>query len=59
MKQAVAALLNASHRDIDYPLTRTQVIHRVDAVLATADRKRMLALAESLASQNAHGCSLH
>jgi hypothetical protein len=59
MKQAVAALLNASHPQIDYTLTQAQVINRVDVALASAERKRMLALAENLETQNTQGCPLH
>lgn len=59
VKEAVAALLNASHPEINYPLTQAQVISRVNVALASANRKTMLALAGHLATHNNHGCPLH
>ncbi len=49
LRQAVAALLNASHPDIAYPLTPMDVITRVNAAL-TGDRADMLQCADYLAT---------
>ena len=55
MKQAVAALLNAAHSDVDYPLTVAQVINQTNAALASDNRNTMIALAGTLEGYN----SLH
>jgi hypothetical protein len=59
MKQAVAALLNAAHPNILYPLTPAQVINRVNAALASGNRSTMIALAAQLESYNTAGCPLN
>ena len=48
LKQAVAALLNASHPEINYPLNTSQVISQVNAALATSDSGQMLDLKDQL-----------
>ncbi len=58
LRAAVAALLNASSPDVDYPLTAGEVIADVNAALASSDRETMLTLAESLDSDNNLGCPL-
>jgi hypothetical protein len=58
MKQAVAALLNAAHPSILYPLTPAQVISRVNTALASGNRATMVALAAQLESYNTAGCPL-
>jgi hypothetical protein len=55
----VAALLNAAHPDIDYPLTTAQVIADVNAALASGNRKTMLTLAKSLDALNNEFCVLN
>ena len=58
-KQAVGALLNAAHADVDYPLTTAQVIAQTNAALATQNRDAMLALAGTLDDyNNLHNSSL-
>jgi len=42
--QAVAAVLNAAHPDINYPLTVAQVVAQVNAALASEDVTTILAL---------------
>ncbi len=59
MKQAVAALLNAAHPSILYPLTPAQVISQVNAALASGNRSTMIALAAQLESYNSAGCPLN
>jgi hypothetical protein len=57
LRQAVAALLNAAHPDVDFSLTTSEVIAAVNAVLGS-DRETILALAEELAAANEAGCPL-
>jgi hypothetical protein len=59
MKQAVAALLNATHPNVAYPLTWGEVISRVDGALASNDRQTILRLAEMLDRDNNLGCPLN
>jgi len=44
LRAAVAALLNAAHPDINYPLTTSEIISEVNAALASNDASTMLAL---------------
>ena len=59
LRAAVAALLNASHPSISYPLTESQVISQVNAALASNDRSTMLTLATRLDGYNNAGCPLN
>ena len=56
VRAAVAALLNASDPDIDYPLSAPQVIAQVISALASNDRSTMIDLAEELDMLNNIGC---
>ncbi len=58
LRQAVAALLNAAHPDVDFPLTPRQVGDRVINAFLTNDRAAILALAEELDRLNNLGCPL-
>ena len=58
LRAAVAAVLNAYHQDINYPLTETEVINQVNAALATGNRATMLALASTLDGYNNLGCPI-
>jgi hypothetical protein len=55
LRAAVASLLNASHPDVDFPLTTAQIIAQVNAALATKDRGTILALASDLDDDNNAG----
>jgi hypothetical protein len=57
-RQAVAALLNAQHPDVEYALTASEVVAMVNAALASNDRETMLELAEKLDRYNNKGCPL-
>ncbi|HEU0078599.1 MAG TPA: hypothetical protein VFQ76_13155, partial [Longimicrobiaceae bacterium] len=59
LRAAVAALLNASHADVDYPATAASVIADVNAALASNSRSTMLALAAELDADNNLGCPLN
>jgi len=59
LRAAVAALLNASHSDVNYPFDASEVISMVNGALASGDRDTMLALMESLDSDNNAGCPLN
>ena len=56
VRAAVAALLNATDPDIDYPLSASQVIAQVNSALASNDRSTMIDLAEELDTLNNLGC---
>ena len=59
LRAAVAALLNASHPDITYPMTQADVIAAVNAALASNNRTTMLTLAAQLDALNNGGCPLN
>jgi hypothetical protein len=59
LHHAVAALLNASHPDVDYPRTAASIIADVNAALATGSRSTMLALKNALDRDNNLGCPLN
>ena len=58
LRAAVAALLNASSPDVDYPRTVNEIITDVNAALASNSRSTMLNLAASLDADNNLGCPL-
>jgi len=57
LKQAVAALLNAAHPDIDYPLSEPDVINQVNDALASLNKDVMDDLKNTLDYYNNLGCS--
>ena len=58
LRQAVAALLNASHPDIDFPMTEAEVLSEVNSALCSDDRDMMLELASTLSRLNDGECPL-
>ncbi len=58
LRNAVAALLNAAHPGINYPLTVAQVIAQVNTALASGDADTMLELETTLDGYNNLGGSL-
>ena len=52
LRAAVAALLNAEHPDIDYPLTSGDIIQSVSQVINPGDRDTMIDLADKLDNYN-------
>jgi hypothetical protein len=56
LRAAVAALLNASSSEVDYPLTQQEVIGLVSAALQSCDRGTIIALASELDQANNLGC---
>ncbi|HEX6899478.1 MAG TPA: hypothetical protein VF789_07195 [Thermoanaerobaculia bacterium] len=58
IRVGIAAMLNAGHPAIEFPLTRTQVITRVDTALRSGDTVKILALADELKAANGAGCPL-
>lgn len=58
LRAAVAALLNASHPEIDFPRTPSQVVSTVSSALASGDRDTMLSVAAGLDGDNNSGCPL-
>lgn len=60
LKQAVAAVLNASHPDVAYGIVDAQtIIDEVNAVLATKDADQILELKDWLDELNNAGCPLN
>lgn len=59
LRAGVAALLNASHPNVNYPRTTASVLTDVNAALATHSRDSMLALAAALDADNNRGCPLN
>lgn len=58
LRQAVAALLNAAHPLVNYPMTVGAVIGSVNYVLATLNRGTMETLKNQLDSFNNLGCPI-
>jgi hypothetical protein len=56
LRSAVAALLNAAHPEINYPLSEEEVISQVNSALASLNRGTLLSLAEILDTYNNLGC---
>ena len=54
-RAATTAVLNSTHASVEYPLTRTQLITKVDAVLRGRDAAAILALARELDEDNTAG----
>jgi hypothetical protein len=52
LRSAVAALLNAMHPDVIYPMTMLEVIVAVDSALTTMDRDEMIELKDMLDMYN-------
>lgn len=59
LRQSVAALLNASHPEVDYALTKTEVITRTRAAIQSGDQTLIGDLAEEFDGFNNAGCPLH
>lgn len=58
LKQAVAALLNAAHPNVDFPRAPSTVVADVNNALASGSRSAMLDLASGLDADNNLGCPL-
>jgi hypothetical protein len=58
LRNAVAALLDAAHPGVSYPLSTAAVISQVNAALASNDRATILALESQLDAYNNLGCPL-
>lgn len=59
LRAAVAAYLNASHANVDYPLSVQQVVDQVNIALNTSDRSYVIETASQLDSFNNLGCPLN
>jgi hypothetical protein len=57
LRAAVAALLNASSLEVNYPLSEPEVIGLVNAALATCNRDTIIELAGELDRANNLGCN--
>ncbi|HEX9944584.1 MAG TPA: hypothetical protein VGG03_21445 [Thermoanaerobaculia bacterium] len=58
VRAGVAALLNAGHPKLEYPLTQTQVLTKVDSALRSADAAAILAATHELERANDAACPL-
>jgi len=58
-QQAVAAVLNAEHPGVEYPLDKDAIVLQVNAALASGDRDAILALKDQLDEYNNLGCPLN
>ena len=58
LRQAVAALLNAAHPDIDYQMEEDNIINAVNNALNSGDRDIMLNLKDELDYYNNLGCGV-
>jgi len=56
LRAAVAALLNASHPDVNYPRSESEVIDDVNNALASQDKDTIINLATALDNDNNLGC---
>jgi hypothetical protein len=59
LRASVAALLDASHPNVNYPRSPASVIADVSSALASGDRDTMLSLASELDDDNNLGCPLN
>lgn len=59
MRQAIAALLNATHPDFASPSTVAEIIDMVNTAIDTGDRQAILSLNGKLNEENNVGCSLN
>jgi hypothetical protein len=59
IKQAVAALLNADHPDVDYPLTESEILTLVNTALCSNDQVDILSAQNELNALNNLGCPLN
>lgn len=58
IKQAVAALLDASHPDVNYPLTETDILNLVNPLLCGGTEDQILSAQNELNAFNNLGCPL-
>jgi hypothetical protein len=58
LRAATAAVLNAAHPDVDYPLTEAEIISQVNTALL-GTRAQMLALKSTLDMYNNLGCTIN
>jgi hypothetical protein len=59
LRTAVVALLNASHPDVNYPLSVDEIIQMVNEALATMDRRAMQEARHEINQGNGQGCPLN
>ena len=59
LRQAVGALLNAAHPDVEFPRSGGEVIDMVNSALDSADRQTILSVKDDLDFDNNLGCPLN
>ena len=59
LRAAIAAVLNAGHPNINYPLSVLGIVSTVNAALASGDGGTIVTLARALDAQNNLGCSIN
>jgi hypothetical protein len=58
LRASIAAVLNASHPDVDYAMSAADIVSDVNAALASGDRATILNLAVTLDFENNRGCTI-
>jgi hypothetical protein len=58
LRAAMTALLNARHNEVDYTITRVQIIADVNTALASGNSKLILQLAKTLDKYNNQNCPI-
>jgi hypothetical protein len=59
LRAGTASLLNASHSQVSFPLTKAAVISQVNAALNSHNRDTILSLASTLDADNNLSCPLN
>ena len=59
LRHATAALLNAGHPDVNYPVSVSEIIAAVNAALASDDRKTIQSCKHEVDLHNSCGCPLN
>jgi hypothetical protein len=59
LREAVVAVLNATHPDLHFPMTQDEIVTLVNQALASGDRGTMMDAKNSIGMRNAEGCPLH
>jgi hypothetical protein len=59
LRAGIAAVLNAAHPGVNYPLSTSSIVSQVNSALASNSRSTMLDLASALDADNNLGCPLN
>jgi hypothetical protein len=59
LRDAIVAVLNASHPDVNFPLSESEIVNMVNGALASMDRMTMMNTRQMIDQHNTQGCPLH